>query len=212
MYILDSSKYFSKQNCVEITGMPASGKTTFVRQLMDENSNTINVNGILPKNNLWRQFKKIMYAFLLFLRFPSLFLKDTKIIISSKQNSYKNLYSVLTNWYLIIYQYKKYSSGKAIYLWDQGLFQGIWSIYYSSSSNFNYKYLLEDKTLPQTVYLTDADDLELIFRSNKRKDNIRLDYNNKEEIINGREAMEKTINVMQQIGYQKTTDRSFKEV
>lgn len=202
MYILKSQKYYSEDNYIEVIGMPASGKSTSVREMIDKYPSAVNVNERLPKGNLKRQMKKFLYIFFLFLKSPKVFVKDTKIVISSEQRSFKDLYAVLSNWHLIVYQstyYRKSMNSK--YIWDQGLFQAIWSIYYSGLKDFDYLELMVNKRLPLKIYFTDADDKELIRRANARGTNIRLNYNNKDDIERGRYALDKTIQTIKHIGY-----------
>ena len=202
MYILKSQKYYSEDNYIEVIGMPASGKSTLVREMIDKYPSAVNVNERLPKGNLKRQMKKLIYIFFLFLKSPKVFVKDTKIIISSEQRSFKDLYAVLSNWHLIVYQSIYYGkSMNSKYIWDQGLFQAIWSIYYSGLKDFDYMELMVNKILPLKIYFTDADDKELIRRANARGTNIRLNYNNKDDIERGRYALDKTIQTIKHIGY-----------
>lgn len=202
MYILKSQKYYSEDNYIEVIGMPASGKSTLVREMIDKYPSAVNVNERLPKGNLKRQMKKLIYIFFLFLKSPKVFVKDTKIIISSEQRSFKDLYAVLSNWHLIVYQSTYYGkSMNSKYIWDQGLFQAIWSIYYSGLKDFDYMELMVNKILPLKIYFTDADDKELIRRANARGTNIRLNYNNKDDIERGRYALDKTIQTIKHIGY-----------
>lgn len=202
MYILKSQKYYSEKKYVEIIGMPASGKSTLVREMIDKNLSSVNVNERLPKGKLKRQMKKFLYIIFLFFKSPKVFFKDTKIIISSKQRSFKDLYAVLSNWHLIVYQSTYYrKSTKDKYIWDQGIFQAIWSIYYSGLNDFDYMELMVNKILPLKIYFVDADDKELIRRANSRGTNIRLDYNHVDGIERGRCALDKTIQALKDIGY-----------
>lgn len=203
MFILNSQVYFNKKNFIEVVGMPASGKTTLVKQLVNKKTNCINVNERLPKGTIQRQLRKIKCGFLLFIDSPNSFIRDTKIIIASKQDSKINLYSVLSNWYLISYQNRNCSVDKNEYIWDQGLFQAIWSIYYSALNEFDYLGLLKDKKLPHTIFLTDINNEELILRSHQRQDSNRLNYDDKEKIVKGRTALARTLQVMEQVGYQQ---------
>ena len=61
--------------------------------------------------------------------------------------------------------------------------------------------LMVNKILPLKIYFTDADDKELIRRANARGTNIRLNYNNKDDIERGRYALDKTIQTIKHIGY-----------
>ncbi|MDN6731750.1 MAG: AAA family ATPase [Atopostipes suicloacalis] len=203
MFILNSQVYFNKKNFIEVIGMPASGKTTLVKQLVNEKTKCINVNEHLPKGTIQRQLRKIKCGLLLFIDSPNGFIRDTKIIIASKQDSKINLYSVLSNWYLISYQNRNCSVDKNEYIWDQGLFQAIWSIYYSALNEFDYLGLLKDKKLPHTIFLTDINNEELILRSHQRQDSNRLNYDDKEKIVKGRTALARTLQVMEQVGYQQ---------
>lgn len=206
MYILNSQKYASKDNYAEVLGMPSSGKTTLVGNMKKNNPGVIDVNARLPNGRFGRQASKLLYMALLFLRSPRAFIRDTKIILSSGQKSAKDLYSVLSNWHLNVHLYSLKDDVDNLHIWDQGLFQAVWSIYFCGSKEFDAISLFEDKLLPGKVHFADARDDELIARSRNRNRRMRLNYLNPDELEKGRYALKKTIRVMEEIGYIEKKD------
>nr|WP_319219384.1 hypothetical protein [uncultured Trichococcus sp.] len=201
MYVLKSQKYASKSNYAEALGMPSSGKTTLVANLKKSDPESIDVNARLPKIKLGRQAIKLFYMLQVFMRSPRAFLRDTKIILSSGQKNAKDLYSVLSNWHLNVHLYSLKNDADHLHIWDQGLFQAVWSIYFCGSKEFDAIKLFENKLLPGRVYFTDASDEELIARSRNRSRRMRLNYLNPDELEKGRYALRKTIQLMEEIGY-----------
>lgn len=205
MFILKSQKYYNLDNYIEIIGMPASGKSFLIKQMMIGDPKIINMNNQLPSSKFFRQFTKLVYIFKLFLKFPRMFIKDTRIIISTRQKSTKDLYAVLSNWHLIVYMYLTNSENdEVVYAWDQGLFQAIWSIYFTSQIEFDGYDLVKDKKLPNIIYLTDANDEELLKREKLRKKTIRLNYASRDHLSSGRKALEKTIELIEKLGYERS--------
>lgn len=206
MYILKSQKYASKDNYAEVLGMPSSGKTTLVGNMKKNNPGVIDVNARLPNGRFGRQASKLLYMSQLFLRFPMAVIRDTKIILSSGQKNAKDLYSVLSNWHLNVRLYSLKDDADDLYIWDQGLFQAVWSIYFCGSKEFDAISLFENKLLPAKVHFADASDDELIARSRNRNRRMRLNYLNPDELEKGRYALQKTIQVMEEIGYIEKKD------
>ncbi|PTQ86020.1 hypothetical protein C8U37_102123 [Trichococcus patagoniensis] len=201
MYILKSQKYASKDNYVEVLGMPSSGKTTLVGNMKKNDPGSIDVNASLPKSKFGRQAIKLLYMAQLFMRSPRAFVRDTKIILSSGQKNTKDLYSVLSNWHLNARLYALKNDADHLYIWDQGLFQAVWSIYFCGSKEFDAIELFENKLLPGKVHFADASDAELVRRSRNRSRRMRLNYLNQGELEKGRYALEKTMHLIEEIGY-----------
>ena len=191
-----------KNNYVEIYGMPASGKTSLVQKMMEDNELIVDINKELPKPALSRQVYKIKGIFSYFLSSPVMFINDFIIILLSRQKSIKDLLIVSSNWFLILYMYRKNKyDEKNIIMWDQGLFQALWSINFSSRKKLNMTSLLKNKILPKIVYFIDAEDYVLIDRALNRGTFIRLDYNNKNQIIKARESLSLVFEQMKNVGY-----------
>lgn len=201
MFILDSQKYASKDNFAEVMGMPSSGKTTLVGNMKKNYPGLVDVNASLPMSRFGRQARKLYYISQLFMRSPSAFIRDTKIILSSGQKNAKDLYSVLSNWHLNVRLYSLKDDTDKLYILDQGLFQAVWSIYFCGSKEFEAIKLFENKLLPGRVHFADASDEELIERSRNRSRRMRLNYLNHDELEKGRYALRKTIQLMEEIGY-----------
>lgn len=206
MFILNSQKYASKDNYAEVLGMPSSGKTTLVGNMKKNNPGLIDVNAELPESKFGRQAIKLFYMLQVFMRSPKAFIRDTKIILSSGQKNAKDLYSVLSNWHLNVRLYSLNNDADYPYIWDQGLFQAVWSIYFCGTKEFDAIRLFENKLLPGKVYFADASNEELINRSHNRNRRMRLNYLNHDELEKGRYALEKTIQVVEKIGYIKKQD------
>ena len=191
-----------KNNYVEIYGMPASGKTSLVQKMMEDNELIVDINKELPKPALSRQVYKIKGIFSYFLSSPVMFINDFIIILLSRQKSIKDLLIVSSIWFLILYMYRKNKyDEKNIIMWDQGLFQALWSINFSSRKKLNMTSLLKNKILPKIVYFIDAEDYVLIDRALNRGTFIRLDYNNKNQIIKARESLSLVFEQMKNVGY-----------
>jgi hypothetical protein len=203
MYIL-YKKHCTTEFVEELLGMPATGKSTFVQNLSKDKNRIKDVNDGLPKLNLYRQFFKFRCIILLFFYSPTSFFKDLLIIISSRQKSLKDLLLVLSNWYLVVFLYKKHSKNittGTLCLFDQGIFQALWSISFSATKEYEIFKLVENKILPSRVYFLDANDSILIERALNRNVSIRLDYNNKDHIKQGRKALIQVKDSMIKLGY-----------
>ncbi|NLL02480.1 MAG: AAA family ATPase [Mollicutes bacterium] len=200
MFLLKDDNYDYK-NFIETIGMPASGKSTLVKNMMKDKTEYINVNARYSNNKHYRKIEKILNASILFIKHPMMVISDTKIIISSGQRTLKDLYSVLLNWLVIIYTSTINKDKNKVYIWDQGIFQAIWSIYFSGTKEFDYIKLLKNKNLPYKIYLIDVNDEDLARRASNRGSQMRLDYDNNVCLKRGRVALEKTIQTIKDIGY-----------
>lgn len=206
MYVLKSQQRFdtSCYNCIEMLGMPASGKTTMMRKLMREQREMVDVNHRLPEFYAKRQIYKSGCLLKILLSSPQMFVRDTRIIASSEQKSVKDFLTVLLNWFLIVHLYREAIRGtEKVYIWDEGLYQALWSIAFSATKRFDMLRLLEKKPVPKVVYLTDAEDKVLIARALERKSSLRLDYENKMHLQKGREALEQVMACIDSMGYCK---------
>lgn len=198
---------FKKVNFVEVIGMPASGKSTLINKLYINKEKGYDVNGNLPRNKVMRLLLRSAYSFLALIHSPKEMIHDLKIIVSSRQNSKKDLVSVSLNWMYITYMCNYMKPKKHIlYVWDQGVFQAIWSIIFSSQESIDYIDLLKNKNLPDKIYFTDADDDVLLRRSIERKVSIRLDYKNEEHVAKGRHALDKIKVLLIRLGFRKYDD------
>lgn len=205
MFILQSQKPYSKDNFIELFGMPASGKSTYLENVKKENFNVIDVNSTLPKAKISKSVIKIYYIVKLFFKSPVMVIKDTKIILSSKQQTFKDLLIVTANWFLVnslCSQYSNFRSSK-IYVWDQGLFQALWSIFLSSEKYFNAKKLFAGKRLPQNVYFFDEDNSVLKKRAIMRKEFRRFDYSDEMQIFKARNSLNEVLDILQSLDYKK---------
>ncbi|WP_418790836.1 hypothetical protein [Phosphitispora sp. TUW77] len=205
MFTLESHEYYSKNNFIEIIGMPASGKTTLLREMVLNNSEVVNVNEALPKSKIIRQIYKMKCLSLYFINFPKQSIRDSKIILASKQKKWSDFFTVITNWFLVVYLYEMYKNNQeCIYVWDQGLFQAIWSINFSSTRMFDSRELIKDKVLSKKVHFIDVEENILVERAINRNIPIRLNYNDKDQIQRGREALKRTIECLTAVGYNKS--------
>lgn len=190
-------------NYIEMIGMPAAGKTTLSNNLEKQNLNIININKLLSSYKISRQLSKVMFLILFLLKNPKKFFRDTLIIRSSQQSSTGDLIIVLLNWYLIMYLNMKYKHEKEVrYLFDQGVFQALWSIYYKSNKSFDAMKLIDNTSLPKKVYFLDESDKTLRERSSKRKKKVRLNYNNDEDVKKARNALKSTLNILTNLQYE----------
>ena len=135
------------------------------------------------------------------LRVPNVF-NDIKIIISSKQKTKRDLVIVTLNWLFISYVYNcKRKNKNVVWVLDQGLFQAIWSINFSSQKEVDYVQLLNNKNLPNKIHFTDASDGILKMRATKRDATIRLDYTNEENILRARKSLEIVLDLLDRCNY-----------
>ena len=191
---------------IEFIGMPAVGKTTLMRKIVSLENNYFDMNLFIPQNHLTRQFFKLGSILLCFLTMPRISFRDTGVIIRSKQRCITDFMNVLSNWFmiqrLILFRKKK---NDYIYLWDQAIFQGIWSILFSSQRKVVIKDLLYQKKLPEIIVFKDIENSFLIENAKKRNSLMRLDYTNKEEIQRARKALEQVLELISELGYNPET-------
>lgn len=211
MHILKSQKYYSRENYIEVIGMPASGKSTLVKKLYFDEDKYYDVNSNLPKNKYIRLIIRIIYSILAILYSPKEALKDIRVIISSKQKTKKDLIIVTVNWLFIIYACNYRKNKNILWVWDQGIFQAIWSIAFSSQKEVEYIQLLKNKNLPQKVHFTDADDETLRRRAAGRKVFIRLDYRNNEDVIQARKSLGIVLDLLERCNYSNDSFVYWKE-
>jgi broad-specificity NMP kinase len=197
-------KVFSNNKAIwiEMLGLPASGKSTLVDKFLINNKAIVNINKLLPENHFFRQVYKAISLFIYFINSPKIFLNDILEILHSRQQSTRDLLAVTSNWFLIQCLVQKYNTAsKNAIIFDQGLFQSIWSIMISSNSKINIYKLLYRKELPDIVYVLDEESDVLIKRINERKYLMRMNFYSKENFIKGTNALNLIIDNLFLLGY-----------
>lgn len=191
---------------IEYLGLPASGKTTHLKLMQKRYENIINVNNTFGKNFVRRQINKILYMLKFFWKEPAVFIKDTMIIIDSHQKSILDLIKVLLNWFMVSYSYIEMSFNKNyFYIWDQGIYQAIWTILLTSNDpkRLNIGELLKDKRLPDEIIFLDQEDEILKVRASNRGERLRLNYDDDKQILKARESMIDILKFLKEKGYKE---------
>lgn len=191
---------------IEFLGMPAAGKSTLLFDLeKKETGSIINVNkSFTQKKPLERKFIKFKSISSFVINNPTESLKDFKIITFSGQRSVKDYLVVLSNWFFILSSYRECNNViEKKCIWDQGLFQALWSISFSSTKTYSLNSLISNKDLPSKVYFIDEIDTVLLERSKRRNDNTRLDYEDKTAVKKGREEMKGILTLLTDMGYER---------
>lgn len=184
---------------IEYLGLPAVGKTTQVNAL-EKNDAIININNSFGDKFIHRQFRKITNMISFLVTNPITFITDTKIILSSQQETLLDLFKVLFNWYLIAHSYIKVDKrSKDTYVWDQGISQALWSILFTSENPNSQKILklLKDKQLPDQIIFLDEPNEILRKRAINRESKIRLDYKDEKQVSKARKSLEIVLQILE---------------
>ncbi|WP_214844326.1 hypothetical protein [Exiguobacterium sp. s150] len=184
--------------CIEeLFGMPAVGKSSWVEANRTE-SHYIKVNEMLPINPLKRNFIKIKKIFSYTILHPRTLFYDSWLILNSRQKTLKDLLIVWSNWFFVLSLYSSCSNGKYTYIFDQGMFQALWSIRLSAKEEIDFKKFIKDKYLPGKIFFLDEDESILRQRESTRAKNIRLNYCIKSDIQLGRKTLNDVMEVIEQ--------------
>lgn len=188
-------------NFFEMLGMPASGKTTFMDQLLQQDQTFMNINGKLNPTHLKRQAYKFACIAMSFLRYPISSFQNFWIIVGTQQRSAKDFLNVIANWYLITYSQKRHQDEEKRCIWDQGIWQALWSIAFSAQKRVDFDKLLAGALLPEVVYVVDVSDEELRKRAKARNLAQRLNYESHELEACGRAALCTVVAKLREKGY-----------
>lgn len=178
-------------NIIEVIGMPAVGKSTYCQKIVAKNSSYVDSNALLPENHFIRQIYKLGSILSMCFRHPIAFFKSIWLIRKTKQKSIIDFLKVSSNWCLMWKMSDRACSKQGkVFVFDQGIYQGLWSILFScKTESSSIMQLLEYVKKPAIVVLLDDEDKVLKERENKREKSIRLDYSNEEDIQKGRKAL-----------------------
>lgn len=145
---------------VEFVGLPCCGKSTLTDRLSMKLENKTNlcidtpIKNISNKNTsqldrfLTKSIKSTLFSF----HFPLLSYESSKRISKLNWKNKQRIINLLLYSGFIHYEYQCNWRDSKIKIFDQGLFQLLWSIYYSSSHNGGY-----DNVIENTINETDID-------------------------------------------------------
>lgn len=195
---------------IEVLGMPASGKTTLLKRFQKEDPTVFDVNAALPQNHLLRQLYKLSCTIRQFFLNPASFLADTKRIAASRQRTINDFLSVYANWFLIqqMYHDRMRSLESSKIMFDQGLFQSLWSIIFSAGAALDIKGLLLNKYMPHIIFILEESDAILTERAQVRNAAERMDYQNPDHVGRGNEALSLLTGYLTYFGYMACEDAS----
>lgn len=132
---------------IEFIGMPGVGKTTLSKILSEKYKRDGSFNVKEPTNKVenLKKFERVLYKLRLMIRAcimnPILVFNILYVVIKSKQKRLFDFIVVLTNLIFIVSLYKEKLRHKEISIYDQGLFQAIWAMIYSSNNYENIEFV-----------------------------------------------------------------------
>lgn len=189
---------------VEFIGLPASGKSTLVQRLLDDNSNerlTIYNPFLKIYSQSW--FQRNLYKTLQILIFSLKNITKTinliTVILHTQQRSIKDLIRVSFNFLFFFVLYEKYTNSKNIILLDEGFFHNIWAVIYSSKNKERLlDELFELETNPNVLIKVNCSNDEILERLLNRKSNTRIENetNISEIIDSSKKDIEVIINAL----------------
>jgi hypothetical protein len=161
-----------------------------------------NINYALSNKKIKRILYKFYCILYILIRYPRLFTKDIILLFKTDQIDIFSFISVSVNWFYIIYILKvRNSKTTNKIVLDQGIFQALWSIMYSSRKKIDYRLFLNDKALPSRIYFLEANDKELIKRYFERKRNDRIKYSSDDLLQKAKSTMINILVIIQDYGY-----------
>jgi adenylate kinase family enzyme len=170
---------------IEFIGMPGSGKSTLCDQVYNDLKNEYDIinftSEITKKNKSSRIIIKLYYFFTFFLMHPSLFIKLLTKIYRTEQKTLRDFVKVSFNLYFILGVLEK--KDNIIILFDQGILQAFWSIYFNSKRNKNIdivkllKYYFPDLVVEVSVRKEILKNRLLTRNGNSRFENKKFDFN-----------------------------------
>ena len=122
---------------VEFLGLPGVGKTLLCHAsaelLRDEglliNEITYDIGNL---GSLQRYLRKWRFVFQQVLLHPRLSSQMLQVIIKSRQQGFWSGFRVAFNWLYVTSIVRKGTTSKRIFLLDQGIFQGVWSVLFNA--------------------------------------------------------------------------------
>lgn len=188
---------------IELIGMPASGKTTFVRSVCENNKDIWFANDVFSKRKVARIITKIRYLVSMCFSSPVRFYRDYVHIRKTGQKTSVDTLSVFVNWQ-IIKKTQVLGNKTRCAIWDQGILQAIWSICYASevADSVIICNLLQTIELPKYVICLDATDQTLAQRAKTRGTYLRLDYLDVNMVERGRQIFSTLMDALESRGYE----------
>lgn len=202
MYICTYQNLSPENKIIEIIGMPACGKTTYMEKLLHNDDSVIDANGLLPCSYLKRQIYKLFSFILEAFNDPKYVGKMILRIIESKQTSYIDALKVLSNWFLVVHMIRRNIDVESVVVFDQGIFQAMWSILFSAQKKdidldcdwIPYSFLFPDK-----IIVLDEPDNTLRLREIGRNKSIRLNYEDNTHIESARYSLKRVLSLLDEI-------------
>jgi hypothetical protein len=119
---------------VEFLGLPGVGKSSVSRRVAE----ILAAKGLPVRQptytldhgpgKLERTLRKSLYVIGEVLSHPHYSLLSAKALRDSRQESFHILFKMLFNWLLVSAMMRRHRTAGGIHLYDQGIFQGLWSI------------------------------------------------------------------------------------
>lgn len=133
---------------IELIGIPGSGKTTFVNNILTENNHYINPLELelYSDSRIKQNINKIRIIITLACIDPTIIFKLIKLFNKIKFKSIKCKLKMFLYLFSIIGVYEQYKKNKPNYtlIFDEGISQVIWGILYNSSNSEKQVYELYD--------------------------------------------------------------------
>ena len=184
---------------IELVGMPAVGKTTYMLNHISQKRRFVDANALLPTDHTKRQIYAFCASAYCLIKKPKMTIKSFFLILNSRQKSFRDFLKVFSNWLLVNYQYEvAIRDRKKSWVFDQGLFQACWSINYSARKPVDMSAVLYGCIKSSIVVILDIDDETLSIREKNRDKTIRLDYTDRKDVADARKAFDMTVSLIEQ--------------